>query len=81
MDAQAADPERSILKRLRGTAHYFDSRVGLSRVGLVLSLTIIAVAVVVLYHILSPSCELVDWDSFRRGSPKRLINSARSGRG
>jgi uncharacterized membrane protein YbhN (UPF0104 family) len=52
MDAQAADPERSILKRLRGTAHYFDSRVGLSRVGLVLSLTIIAVAVVVLYHIL-----------------------------
>ena len=52
MDAQAADPERSILKRLRGTARYFDSRVGLSRIGLVLSLTIIAVAVVVLYHIL-----------------------------
>jgi uncharacterized membrane protein YbhN (UPF0104 family) len=52
MDAQAADPERSILKRLRGTAHYFDSRVGLSRIGLVVSLTIIAVAVVVLYHIL-----------------------------
>jgi glycosyltransferase 2 family protein len=52
MDAQAADPERSILKRLRGTAHYFDSRVGFSRIGLVLSLTIIAVAVVVLYHIL-----------------------------
>ena len=41
-----------MLKRLRGTAHYFDSRVGLSRIGLVLSLTIIAVAVVVLYHIL-----------------------------
>jgi glycosyltransferase 2 family protein len=52
MDAQAADPERSILKRLRGTAHYFDSRVGLSRIGLLVSLTIIAVAVVVLYHIL-----------------------------
>jgi uncharacterized membrane protein YbhN (UPF0104 family) len=52
MDAQAADPERSMLKRLRGTAHYFDSRVGLSRIGLVLSLTIIAVAMVVLYHIL-----------------------------
>ncbi|HEV2626264.1 MAG TPA: UPF0104 family protein [Xanthobacteraceae bacterium] len=52
MDAQAADPERSILKRLRGTAHYFDSRIGLSRIGLVVSLTIIAVAVVVLYHIL-----------------------------
>jgi len=41
-----------MLKRLRGTAHYFDSRVGLSRIGLVLSLTIIAVAMVVLYHIL-----------------------------
>src|SRR5437660_911875 len=52
MDAQAADPERSILKRLRGTAHYFNSRIGLSRIGLVVSLTIIAVAVVVLYHIL-----------------------------
>jgi uncharacterized membrane protein YbhN (UPF0104 family) len=52
MDVQAADPERSILKRLRGTAHYFDSRIGLSRIGLVVSLTIIAVAVVVLYHIL-----------------------------
>ena len=52
MDAQAADRERSILKRLRGTAHYFDSRIGLSRIGLVVSLTIIAVAVVVLYHIL-----------------------------
>jgi hypothetical protein len=52
MDAQAADPERSILKRLRGTAHYFDSRIGLSRIGLVVSLTIIAVAVVVLYRIL-----------------------------
>jgi len=52
MDAQAADPERSMLKRLRGTAHYFDSRVGLSRIGLVVSLTIIAVAIVVLYHIL-----------------------------
>jgi uncharacterized membrane protein YbhN (UPF0104 family) len=52
MDAQAADPERSILRRLRGTAHYFDSRIGLSRIGLVLSLSIIAVAVVVLYHIL-----------------------------
>src|SRR5260370_20533586 len=52
MDAQAADPERSILKRLRGTAHYFNSRVGLSRIGLVVSLTIIAVAAVVLYHIL-----------------------------
>ena len=50
MDAQAADPERSILKRLRGTAHYFNSRIGLSRIGVVLSLIIIAVAAVVLYR-------------------------------
>ena len=41
-----------MLKKLRGTAHYFDRKIGLSRIGLVLSLTIIAVAVVVLYHIL-----------------------------
>jgi uncharacterized membrane protein YbhN (UPF0104 family) len=52
MDAQTADPERSMLRRLRGTARFFDTKVGLSRLGLVLSLTIIAVAVVVLYRIL-----------------------------
>jgi uncharacterized membrane protein YbhN (UPF0104 family) len=52
MDAQAAGPERGMLKKLRGTAHYFDRKIGLSRIGLVLSLTIIAVAVVVLYHLL-----------------------------
>ena len=51
MDAQAADPERSMLSRLRGTARFFD-RVGLSRLGFLLSLTIIAIAVVVLYRIL-----------------------------
>jgi uncharacterized membrane protein YbhN (UPF0104 family) len=52
MDAQTAGPERSMLTKLRGTARYFDRKIGLSRIGLVLSLTIIAVAVVVLYHIL-----------------------------
>jgi glycosyltransferase 2 family protein len=52
MDVQAAGPERGMLKRLRGTAHFFDRKVGLSRIGVVLSLTIITVAVVVLYHIL-----------------------------
>src|SRR5271154_5989049 len=52
MDAQAAGPERGILKRLRGTAHFFDRKVGWSRIGVALSLTIIAVAVVVLYRIL-----------------------------
>jgi uncharacterized membrane protein YbhN (UPF0104 family) len=52
MDAQIAGPERGMLKKLRGTARYFDRKVGLSRIGVVLSLTIITVAVVVLYHIL-----------------------------
>jgi hypothetical protein len=52
MDAQTAGPERSLLRRLRGTARFFDARVGLSRIGLVLSLTIITIAVVVLYRIL-----------------------------
>jgi glycosyltransferase 2 family protein len=52
MDAQTADPERGMLKRLRGTARYFDSRVGFSRFGVLLSVTIITVAVVVLYRIL-----------------------------
>jgi len=52
MDAQAAGPERSVLTKLRGTARYFKRKIGLSRIGLVLSLTIIAVAVVVLYHTL-----------------------------
>ena len=41
-----------MLKTLRGTAQYFDRKIGLSRLGFALSLTIIVVAVVVLYHIL-----------------------------
>jgi len=52
MDAQTAGPERGILSRLRGGARFFDRKVGLSRIGLAVSLTIIAVAVVVLYRIL-----------------------------
>jgi len=52
MDAQTADPERGMLKRLRGTARFFNAKVGWSRLGVVLSLTIIAVALVVLYRIL-----------------------------
>ena len=52
MDAHTADPERGMLRRLRGTARFFDAKVGLSRLGLVLSVTIIAIAVVVLYRIL-----------------------------
>jgi len=41
-----------MFNRLRGSTRFFDRKVGLSRVGLALSLTIIAVALVVLYHIL-----------------------------
>jgi glycosyltransferase 2 family protein len=41
-----------MLDRLRGTAHFFDRKVGLSRIGIALSLVIITVAVVVLYRIL-----------------------------
>src|ERR1051325_265693 len=53
MDAHAADPERSMLRRLRGSARFFDAKIGLSRLlGFALSLTIIAIAVVVLYRIL-----------------------------
>src|SRR5690348_14173416 len=52
MDAQTADPERGMLKRLSGTARFFNAKVGWSRLGVVLSLTIIAIALVVLYRIL-----------------------------
>jgi hypothetical protein len=41
-----------MLKKLRGVAHFFARKIGWSRIGFVLSLTIIIVAVVVLYHIL-----------------------------
>jgi glycosyltransferase 2 family protein len=52
MDARAAGPERGMVDRLRGTARFFGSKIGWSRIGVALSLTIITVAVVVLYHIL-----------------------------
>ncbi len=41
-----------MLNKLRDSAHFFDRKIGLSRIGLALSLTIIVVAVIVLYHIL-----------------------------
>ena len=41
-----------MLKTLRDAAHFFDRRIGWSRLGIALSLTIIIVAVVVLYRIL-----------------------------
>src|SRR5262249_58870597 len=51
MDARTADPERS-MKRLRGPALFFNAKVGWSRLGALLSLAIIAIALVVLYRIL-----------------------------
>jgi uncharacterized membrane protein YbhN (UPF0104 family) len=41
-----------MLKKLQGAAHLFDRKIGLSRLGLALSLAIIIIAVVVLYHTL-----------------------------
>jgi glycosyltransferase 2 family protein len=41
-----------MLKTLRSAAHFFNEKIGFSRLGVALSLTIIIVAVVVLYHIL-----------------------------
>jgi glycosyltransferase 2 family protein len=45
--------ERGMAERLRTVAHFFERNIGFSRIGFALSLTIIIVAVVVLYHILS----------------------------
>jgi len=41
-----------MLKKLQGAAHLFDRKIGLSRLGLALSVAIIIIAVVVLYHTL-----------------------------
>jgi glycosyltransferase 2 family protein len=69
MDAQAAGPERGVLNRLRGT---LGRKIGWSRVGFALSVTIIVVAVVVLYHILRDidpdellaAIKATDWRTF-----------------
>ena len=45
-------PERGMLKGLRTAAHLFDSRIGLNRLGVILSLGVMAVAAAVLYHTL-----------------------------
>jgi uncharacterized membrane protein YbhN (UPF0104 family) len=52
MDAQAAGPERGRLKSVRGRAGLFDRKAGLKWFGAGISLTMITIAVVVLYHIL-----------------------------
>jgi uncharacterized membrane protein YbhN (UPF0104 family) len=51
IDAQKA-AERRMLNRLRDSAHAFDRRIGWSRLGIALSLTVIIIAVIVLYRIL-----------------------------
>jgi uncharacterized membrane protein YbhN (UPF0104 family) len=52
MDAQAAGSESGLLKSLRGHARFFDRKFGLRRLGVIVSLTMITIAVVVLYRIL-----------------------------
>jgi uncharacterized membrane protein YbhN (UPF0104 family) len=52
MDAQAAGSESGVLKSLRGHARVVDRRIGLRRLGVAISLTMIVIAVVVLYRIL-----------------------------
>jgi glycosyltransferase 2 family protein len=52
MDAQAASSESGLLKSLRGHARFFDRKIGLRRLGVIISLTMITIAVVVLYRIL-----------------------------
>ncbi len=52
MDAQAAGSERGLLKSLRSPVRFFDRKIGLRRLGIAISLTMIVVAVIVLYHIL-----------------------------
>jgi glycosyltransferase 2 family protein len=51
-DARTAGLERGMLKRLHAAAHVFNGKVGFSRFGVALSLTIIVIAAVVLYHVL-----------------------------
>jgi uncharacterized membrane protein YbhN (UPF0104 family) len=52
MDAQAAGSGRGLLKSLRSPVRFFDRKVGLRRLGIAVSLTMVVVAVIVLYHIL-----------------------------
>ena len=72
MDARAAGPEGSLLKSLRGHAHFFDRKIGLRKLGVLISLTMIAIAAVVLYRILRDidpdalidAIDATDWKTF-----------------
>jgi hypothetical protein len=52
MDAQAAGSESGLLKSLRGHARFFDRKIGLRKIGVLISLTMVTIAVIVLYRIL-----------------------------
>ena len=52
MDAQTAGSESGLLKSLRGHARFFDRKIGLRKIGVIISLTMITIAVIVLYRIL-----------------------------
>jgi hypothetical protein len=70
MNGQAV--ESAMVTQFHAAAQFFRQKIGLSRIGLVLSLAIIAVAVVVLYHILRDidfdelvdAIEATDWRTF-----------------
>jgi uncharacterized membrane protein YbhN (UPF0104 family) len=72
MDAQAAGPEGGLLKSLRGHAHFFDRKIGLRKLGVLISLTMITIAAVVLYRILRDidpdalidAIDATDWKTF-----------------
>src|SRR5580693_3042299 len=66
---ERAGLKHGMAERLRAAAHFLERNIGFSRIGFALSLTIIIVAVVVLYHILSDldvealldALEATDW--------------------
>jgi uncharacterized membrane protein YbhN (UPF0104 family) len=72
MDARAAGPEGGLLKSLRGHAHFFDRKIGLRKLGVLISLTMITIAAVVLYRILRDidpdalidAIDATDWKTF-----------------
>jgi uncharacterized membrane protein YbhN (UPF0104 family) len=72
MDAQAAGPEGGLLKSLRGRARFFDRKIGLRKLGVLVSLTMITIAAVVLYRILRDidpdalidAIDATDWKTF-----------------
>jgi uncharacterized membrane protein YbhN (UPF0104 family) len=52
MEQKVTDRESRVIRTLRAAARFFDSKIGWHRIGLLLSLTIIVIALVVLFRIL-----------------------------